>query len=75
MVVFEGALLVGIGCELDGHDGGSLLGAVRPRGLFGNNGPEVAIALRDGEREDGVKGARVEVGQKHGRRMKGKPRG
>jgi len=53
----EGALLVGIGGQLDGSDGA---------GLFGDDGPQVVIVVGDGERQQRIERAGVKVGQKDG---------
>jgi len=53
----EGALLVGVGGELDGGDGA---------GSFGDDGPEAGVVAGHAEGEQGVECAGVEVGQEDG---------
>jgi len=53
----ESALLVRIGCELDGCDGSSLLG---------DHGPEVAIVAGGGNGQQSLQRAGIEVGEKDG---------
>ena len=51
----EGALLVGVGGELDRLDGA---------GLLGNDGPEVAVVAGDGEGQQGFKAPGSKSGRK-----------
>ncbi len=62
----EGSLLVGVGGQQDGGDGA---------GLFGDDGPEAAVVAGDGEGEEGVVGAGVEVGKEDGGGMRGQAGG
>ena len=61
----ESALLVGVGGKLNGLDGA---------GLLGNDGPEVAVVMGDGEGQQGVVCAGVEVGEEDGDGVPGQSR-
>jgi hypothetical protein len=62
----EGALLVGVGGQLDGNDGA---------GLFGDDGPEVAVVAGYGEGQEGFQRAGVEVGEEDGGGVRGQAGG
>ena len=62
----EGSLHVGVGGEQDGRDGA---------GLLGDDGPEIAVVAGDGEGEQRIESAGIEVGEENGAGMRGQAGG
>ena len=66
LLAIERTLLIGISGELDRRDG---------TGLFGYDGPQVAIVAGDGESQKGFQSAGIEVGKEDSAGVRGQARG